>query len=291
MQRSAISWLSILVGVGIGIGIGLFYAWRVDPRVQTNTVPWQLSKPGQTNYMIMVSMAHTKDHDLQRAAERLAELRLGADTWQIVADTACELARSNYASTNSGIAAIHSMVDLAQTQGVTGCASALLPPPYTSTPPVTPTLITATPTLIPPATKTPTPTLGPSNTPAESPTEDVAPTPSGNFRVVSVESFCDARISGVIQIFVQDTDGTGLPGIPVQVSLGSINDDFFTGLKADQGSGYADYQMEPDKTYTVILPGYSDPSREISSVPCNLPNGGGKSVASYRVTIRQAGSR
>src|SRR5690348_6882245 len=96
MRRGVITWLLILVGIGIGIATGLFYAWKVNPQIQTNTAPWQLSKPGQTNYMIAVSLAYAKDHDIERAAERLADLRLYEHTWQVLADTACELAGSNY---------------------------------------------------------------------------------------------------------------------------------------------------------------------------------------------------
>ncbi len=288
MRRGGLSWITILIGIGLGIAGGLFYAWKLNPQIQTNTAPWQLSKPGQTNYLIAVSLAYAKDHDLERAAIRLADLRLDAQTWQVLADTACDLARTSYASTNTGLVAIRSMVQLAQGQGATSCASSLLQQLlYTSTPAPTPTVVTATPTLIPPATKTPTPTLGPTFTPATAPTEAESPTPAGDFRVLSAESFCDANVSGLIQIFVQDSDGTGLPGIPVEVSSGSDKDDFFTGLKPEQGEGYADYQMAPNNTYTMILPGFSDQTRELTSSPCNVANGGGKSVASYRVTFRR----
>ncbi len=288
MQRDGLSWLTILVGVGIGIAIGLAYAWLLDPKAITQTNPWQLAPDGQRNYLIAVSLAYSKDHDIFRARDRLIDLGLGEQAWQVVADTACELARTSYASTNTGLTAIRSMVELAGSQGASGCAATLLPL-YTNTPAPIPTVPRATPTLIPPSTKTPTPTLGPTFTPDTPPAPNLTPTPAGDFRFAIAEALCDPKNAGMILVFVQDTDGAGIPGIAVQVTSSTDTETFYTGLKPERDPGFADYQMTPRDTYTVLLPGLSDRSRPLEAASCNVAraDGGGKSQTSYRVVFRR----
>ncbi len=287
MQRLSASFIIGLVGLAIGIFVGLYYAWKVDPRVQTNTAPWQLSADGQRDYMIAVSLSYAHDHDLARTVERLQDLRLGAATWQTLAKTACDLARTSFVSTNTGLTAVRNMVQLAQSQGATDCASTMLPL-YTNTPAPTPTVVTPTPSLIPPATKTPT--LGPTFTPATPVTPEITSTPSGAFRIALLQPVCDPRSPGMIEFTVQDVDGAGIPGIPVQVSTDTGKDNFFTGLKSERGAGYADYQMTAGNTYTVSLPGLSDPTQALDAKACNVApaDGGGKSTTSYRITFRRA---
>jgi hypothetical protein len=267
----------------------LLYAWKLDPRVEFDTNPWQLSDEAKRQYIVAISLAFARDHDLQAAASRLSvDLGLADKSWKAVADTACELARTNYVSTNTGLTAVRAMVELAQSQGITGCASTLLPL-YTSTPAPTPTVVTVTPSLIPPATKTPTPTLGPTFTPELPSPEAVSPTPAGDFRIALIEPYCSLQTPGLIEITVQDSDGVGLPGIPVEVSTPNDKERFFTGLKAERGTGYADYQMAQATAYVVSLPNISDRSRALEASACTLSakDGGGKSTVSYRITFRR----
>jgi hypothetical protein len=289
MQREGgLSWLTLLIGVGLGIGAALLYAWKIDPKVTTDTFPWQLAADGQQNYIIAVSLAYARDHDLFRARDRLIDLGLGERAWRAVADTACDLAKTNYGSTNTGLTAIRAMVELAQGQGASSCATTLLPL-YTNTPGPTPTLITPTPTLIPPATKTLTPTPGPTFTLDTLPAPTATPTLAGDFRFAIAEPLCDPKNPGMLLIFVQDRDGSGLPGVPVQIASNTDQDTFYTGLKPERDPGFADYQMTAGETYTVLLPGISDRSRPLQASECNVApaDGSGKSRTSYRVVFRR----
>ncbi len=287
MRRSGFSWLSILIGVAIGIGIGLAYTWVLDPTVITNTAPWQLSKQGQTAYMVAISVSYAKDHDLNRTVTRLLELRLGDKTWQALADTGCELARTNYASTNTGLTAIRSMIELARSQGAISCDSPLFA--NTNTPAPTPTFVRPTATLIPPPTKTLLPTLGATFTPATPVPDNLTPTPSGDFKIALIEPLCSAKQPRLLIVQVQDADGAGIPGMPVEVIAPNGKETFFTGLKPERGAGYADYQMTDGSAYTVSLPGVSEHSRPLEASSCNVApaDGGGKSTVSYRVTFRR----
>jgi hypothetical protein len=282
-QRGGISVWLLVVGLLIGIGAGLYYAWQVDPRVVTDVSPAQLSRDGKRNYVIAITVAWARDSRVEVAAERLAVLGLN---WQDVADFACELAREGKISTNAGLLTIRSMVQLAASQGTRGCASDFVDV-KTSTPTVTPTFVTTTPTSPPPPTKTPTPTLGATYTP---PAPDVSPTatPEGEF-VVNVRPFCDA--AGTIEVTVQQSDGSGLPGIAVRVEQadGQGREVFFTGLKPEKDLGYADFVMTTGNRYIVSLRDFREArTTPLIAGPCSAES---QQRAAYRVTFRRTIAR
>jgi hypothetical protein len=279
MRRGGLSLIWLILGIAAGLGVGLFYAWQVDPRVVTDIRPAQLSKTGQRNYLIALSLAYARDHDLLQAANRLNDL--GQD-WQALADTACEMAQSGDARTSTGLLAIRGMVDLASSQGRAGCASSLIQaatatavPQATVTPP--------TPTRVPVASKTPT--LGPTFTP-EALLPTFTPTPSGDFGIALTESLCDAQLQGVIEIVVRDLDDTGIAAVSVEVSWTDGNETFFTGLKPERDPGYADYTMKSGETYQVMLPGLSERTRRLQAGDCTTKDGK-TAQASYRVIFKR----
>jgi hypothetical protein len=221
-------WIWLLLGIVLGIGGGLFYTWQVDPRVITDTNPNQLDTRGRTNYLVALSLAYNRDSDLMRAARRLNEL---GSSWQGLADTACQLTQTGYASSNAGLIAIRSMVQLANAQGAQGCASALL---SAATP--TADLAAPTATLLPSPTVTPaatkTPTLGPTFTPIR--VASPSPTPVGEFAIVLQEAVCSADLQNVIEVTVRDADDSALPGIAIEVIWDEGRDTFYTGLKRER---------------------------------------------------------
>jgi hypothetical protein len=50
-----------------------------------------------------------------------------------------------------------------------------------------------------------------------------------------------------------DAAGSPVPGVQVLVQWQGGEDRFFTGLKPELGTGYADFEMTPSITYTVQL--------------------------------------
>jgi hypothetical protein len=274
------AWLPFLIfGLFVGIGAGVFYAVNIDPRIVTDVSPDQLSEPDKLNYLIALSLGYNRDRRIENAALRL--LNLGKE-WQDVADAACELTQSGYAGTNTGLTAIRAMVELAASQGVTGCASALIPS-GTATPRPEPTRPSPTPTLPPVPTKTPT--LEPTQT--EAPRLAFTPTPAGEF-AVNVVPFCDTRLSGVLEITVREVGGRGIPGVGVAVIWPEGRGQAFTGLKPERDPGYADYVMASDQAYQLEIPGRSQRSARLEPLPCTA-QGGGRSRASYRVIFQRVG--
>src|SRR5262249_16916922 len=150
---------------------------------------------------------YADDHDLQKLATRLASLEMGDQTFQYVADTACDLARTNYASTTTGQIAIRAMIVVAARGGKTGCAATPIPISVTNTPPSTvpgaQSRPTTTPTDVP--TKTPSPTPGTTFPPAT----PILPTATevSDFTLVSSVAACNPKTPGLVQIEVYDVDG------------------------------------------------------------------------------------
>ncbi len=282
--RRDISWVGLLIGVALGIGAGLFYAWAVDTRVEYDTEPWQLKPSDRAQYIAAVALGFSYDSNLSRAIQRLVELRPQVDPIQEVADVACDLATTGYASTSSGLRAIRSMMQFYRLQGRSGCADSLIPFEDQATPQVVIDLPTPTP--LPPASKTPTPesVVRPSPTPPRV----IAPTvqPQSDYIIAAINTFCATGSSGVIEVFVQDFNGQGVPGQAVRARWDEGSDTFFTGLKPERGPGYADFQMEAGKGYIVEMPGRSDPtSQPLVAAPC-VTEGGDEAISSYRVFFR-----
>lgn len=286
--RRYVSWWGLLFGLLVGIGGGLAFAWTVSPAQEVNTAPWQLRKADKQAYVVGIILNWANDGDLTRAIQRLIDLRLpGDDPIRAVADVACDLASTGYVDSNSGLRAIRAMIQFYQLQGRTGCAEAIIP---NLTPQAQITIVppTNTPTIPPPPSKTPTPP----EIARPSPTQAVVivPTtiPQRAFTIVRSEAFCDAELSGVIEVRVQERSGDPIPGMALRVRWDTGQETFFTGLKPERGADYADYAMEEGKAYTVEMPGRSNPSQPYLAAPCTTDQGQ-EAVQSYRVFFRPGG--
>lgn len=284
-----ISWLALIAGLGLGLAAALFYAWEIDPVVERNTAPWQLNSPAQEDYVVAVALSYAVNHDLPQAFDRLRAVSPNRNVWTFVAEVACERVKTGRTVTNSDIRVIRALETLYKPQGASGCADGLYPTPapVVFTTPI-PTL-TLTPTLTPPPTKTPTPP------PAdESPVPPVAPTrtpqPTENYVVGRQQSFCDAALGGVIEVRVYNRAGVGVPGVPVTVTWsGSETDRFFTGLKPERGSEFADFQMTPGRFYTITVPGLVSSAPVVEARPCETTVSGETvtTTTSYYVNFQQ----
>jgi len=284
--RRLFSWWGLLFGLGIGLAAGLFYAWNIAPVQEFDTAPHQLRAEDKANYAVAVMLSYAYDSDLNEAINRLSALDLGLDPIQAVADIACDLARTGYVDSSAGIRAIRSMRTFYQLQGRAGCADELVPD-VSVVLEATVVVPTNTPTLPPPPTKTPTPD-------APTPTEAgvvIVPTtpPRRDFEGRPNNTFCDVELSGLIEVFVYDFDGEGLPGEQVRARWDDGEDLFVTGLKPERGPAYADFEMEPGRAYTLDMPGLSDPIRPPLVADRCITENGQEAITSYRVVFRRTG--
>jgi hypothetical protein len=279
--RRPLSTWGLLIGLVLGIAGSLAYAWMINPRIEFDTEPWQLDKQGRAQYIAAVTLSYSYDGDLNRAITRLLALKLQTDPIQEVANVACDLATTGYAETGTGLRAIQSMMLFYQLQGRKGCADNLI---SVNEPTVVVNVDVATPTAQPPATKTPTPDRPSPATPTQ---PIFVPTvqPKTSYVIAAIRTDCDAGFSGIIEVRVQDANGDGVPGQAVRVRWDNGSSTFYTGLKPERGPDYADFQMEPNKAYTVEMPGQSDPSQPLGAVPCTTADGK-PAITLYRVYFR-----
>lgn len=287
--RRPLSLGGLIFGLIVGIVGGLAWAWQIDPRVEYDTEPWQLNADDRANSIVAIALAYSENGDLNQAVNRLLALsppgQVRGDPIQEVAEVACKLATTGYVDSSSGLRAIRSLMTFYQLQGRTGCADTLIPVDDSAGPIVT--IQAATPTQPRPATKTPTPEG--QDRPSPTPPAVFIPTavPRSSYVVAAIRTYCDTDLSGLIEVRVQDFNGEGVPGQQIRARWNDGESLFVTGLKPERGPDYADFQMEADKSYTIEMPGQSDPTQPLVAASC-VTDGGDTAITSYQVYFRPA---
>jgi hypothetical protein len=287
--RRFFSPVGILFGLILGLAAGLYVSWELFPTETIDVAPYQLGSMDKQQYMVAIALAYAQDGDLDRAVNRLVALRLPGDPIQAMADTACDLARTGYVNSSSGLRAVGAMMTFYQGQGRAGCADTLITASGQATQVVDVQLPTTTPTLTPAATKTATPESAALAT--STPVAVVVPTaaPQISYEAISVNTTCSAADSGLIQVFVYEINGaTGIPAQPIRVRWAPNNESiFYTGLKPERDPGYADFAMAENVNYIVDMPGLAEPIQTaLSAVPCTDPTTGARAMTTYRVIFR-----
>lgn len=285
--RTYISRWGLAFGLVFGILFGLGYAWLIAPIEEFDTESYQLRASDKNHFAVAIILEYQQSGDLARAVNKLVELRIGGDPIQAVADVACELASIGYVNNTSGLNALRAMKTFYQLQGRSGCADLLVPNIDSADTQIVEVVVpTNTPTIPPPPSKTPTPDFGP-QTPT--PRINVVPTivAQRDFEGRIANTFCDPQIPGLIEVFVVQFNGDGIPGETVRVRWEGNSSLFVTGLKLERGESYADFQMEEGQGYTIDMPSLSDPLDTPLIAESCFTEGGDESIKSYRVVFRQ----
>lgn len=287
--RTYVSRWGLAFGMVIGILLGLGYAWILAPIEEFDTEPYQLRTSDKNHFVVAIILEYQQGADLGQAVSKLISLKLGEDPIQEVANVACDLASTGYVDSTSGLNALRAMKTFYQLQGRSGCADLLVPDIDVADSQIVEVVVpTQTPTLPPPPSKTPTPDIAPSTlTPAIRVVPTVVTQRDFEGRIAS--TFCDPGIPGLIEVFVVQFNGDGIPGEKVRVRWDSGDSVFVTGLKLERGESYADFQMANGVGYTIDMPGLSDPiGTPLVSEPCSTEDGT-ESIRSYRIVFRQIG--
>jgi hypothetical protein len=128
--------------------------------------------------------------------------------------------------------------------------------------PLTPAVrVTLTLTLEPERTPTPQATSTRRPTPTERPTltPTITATPEPRFVLAAQELRCDGETtggrSGLLSVVVYDAQGDPLPNVELLIRWSEGEDRFYTGLKPEQGAGYADYALADGQSYQVGIVG------------------------------------
>jgi hypothetical protein len=260
--------LALVLGLLLGAVGGLAYAWFLNPVSLVDIGPDQLVPEDQRAYVLLISEAYLADRDLDRARARLDALRV-RDVAALVSEQA-DRALLN----GDDPSEIRALTALAEALGASPLAAEVFSGTgQPTTAPITAT-ITATFEAMPGLTSTPenpsaTPTL---TIPTLTPTPDFLS--ETELDLIALETVCeDDYPAGRIEVYVRDALGRGVPGLEIHVDWEDQQDRFFTGMKLEIDPGYSDFQMEPDKLYTVTLVGLAEPVVGISSAPCATPSG------------------
>ena len=270
--------LSLIVGLTLGIGFTRLHG----PWQGGNAEPWQLRAEDRNHYMMAIALEYAHSGDTAQALNKLITLRPNADPLDALAEAACTLGSRGYLGSASGIRAIRSAVKLYSAQGRDGCAEQLLPPEETQEAPAIEVVQSAA-------------ELRPTALPTKRPLQDIllaTPTPRSisrrpaqrNFELLSLRSFCDLAGPALIEVYVVDYLGRGIPGQRIRVRAGDQEDIFLSGLKAERGDAYADFQMQEGIDYAIDMAGAADAlGTSLSTGACYSENR--RSLKSYRVTF------
>ncbi len=242
MDQNRGNWY-LLTGLILGLIMGIVYSWVISPVSQVDTHPSLLRTDYKDIYRLLISRAYQANNNLPRAEARL----------NLIGDDEPALALAAQAQRFLAEGGDHEMAVI-----LANLSAALQSSEEAENPPVPP-LGTA-------AATNPSENIEENgendpDSPATSTQEPVSsqtplPTESLPFILQDSSPICDPTLGeSLIQIVATNSSGDGIPGVAIQISLGTDPKEiFYTGLKPELGLGYADFSAEPGLTYQVEIP-------------------------------------
>lgn len=238
MKRAAPAVLLLALAVGIAGGLG--YAWLLDPIESYESTPDALRLEDKYVYLALIGDLYSAGGDLARAESGLAAIGIEADG-PVLAGLI-----ESYLDAGGRPDDVRGLARLAEASGASGGVLKVFFLEPTASPEPT---ASATPEQVP--SPTPWPTL----------------TPAMTFALAEQTAICaEPGKQGSIRVWVRDVEGNGMPGVEVVVTWSTGQDRFFTGLRPQEGKGYADFAMTPQVEYEVALAGFrGDTAQGLSS--------------------------
>lgn len=217
----------LLLAVAAGVAGGLFYTWVLNPLAVYDSSPAALHAEAKMAYLALIGDLYAGEGDLDRARSRLAALGLEPDGVVLAGLIEHHLAGGGRPED------VRNLAYLASALGASGGVLSVFAGPSPS--PRPPAMVTVA-------------EQGPTATPLPT------PTPVPIFRLVEQTELCaQPGRPGTLAVFVQDAAGQELSGVEVLVAWVGGQDRFWTGLRPELGSGYADFGMAPATSYDVVL--------------------------------------
>jgi hypothetical protein len=289
--------IGVLLTLLLGAGLGLGYAWVVAPRPITDAGPDALRAEFKEQYRALVAASYAATGNLPRAQARLSLLKDADSVEALNAQAQRMLASPQTFERAEQVAALASalqgaadglpvsvstpLMEMAEDAGSTFTPTSVLPEETEPS-----NLLSETPEGI--DTQTLTVETQPSIVEATPrPTQTFTPEPGRPFALSGQETVCDATLpDALLQVVVMNRNRRQLPGVEIIITWDGGREAFFTGFKPEIGSGYADYLMNPDTTYTVQLARGSDVALGILAPTCQSPEGQ-TFLGSIKLTFQQ----
>jgi hypothetical protein len=278
MKRAA--W-SVILALLLGAAIGLGYAWVLAPHPITNAQPSALRADFKDQYRSLIAAAYDATRNLPRAQARLSVVGDANPIDALNAQAQRMLANTQTFERADRVAALASALEAEISGAPVPAPTSEIPIEVgntftpTSLPSLTdlPSFSSETPEFI----ETQATSLETQPTLVEStprPTHTSTPAPGKPFALTEQETLCDSNLpDGLLQVIVLNRSRRQLAGAEIVITWDGGKEGFFTGLKPELGSGYADYLMAPDTTYTVQLARGSDVAQGITAPTCQSPDG------------------
>jgi hypothetical protein len=245
MDQNRGNWY-LLTGLFLGLVLGILYSWVISPISQVDTHPNLLRDDYKDIYRSLISRAYRANINLPRAEARLEligdqepALALAAQAQRFLAeseDNEMALILANLSSVlqsaNKPVPTIPQPTSTSVSENSNGSNGSNGNTNQNTD------------------DSTPSPTNGRISPPTPSPTD------SPPFILQDSSPICDPTLGeSLIQVIATDGSGDGIPGVTLEISLGTDPTEvFFTGLKPELGLGYADFSAEPGLTYQLEIP-------------------------------------
>jgi hypothetical protein len=322
MRENRGSWY-LLTGLVLGVIIGVLYAWFVHPVQYTNTYPKTLRADFKDQYRALIATAYLSNGALARARARL-DLLGDTDIYAVLAKQAQRTLAEGGSSLEAralGILAValgqapptlpgptggptggpapSEAASPAQASPGTQVQTGAVPltqnaatPGGTATQAFTTSASTSTAasvTQTAPAGSTPTSRAARTAIPTGTslPTRTGTPTQGAPFVLDQQELVCNPRqTTPLIQVETFDAANQPVAGVEVVVSWEDGENHFYTGVKPDVSSGYADFDMTPGVTYTLRLAEGGQPIPGLTPTECETA-GGDRYWGSWRLVFVQ----
>jgi hypothetical protein len=264
----------ILLALLAGLGLGLVYSWVISPARVSDSEPLALRVDFKDHYRSAIAAAYAATGNLPRAQARLSLLTDADPVEALNAQAQRMLASGQSLAEADQVAALASALEQGIALEVTGTATTEI---------INDIDTASTSTLLPAPSATPlevSETLQPLETPATlststpRPTQTTIPTLGAPFALSGQETVCDPNLpDGLLQVVVFDSRRRQLAGAKILITWEGGEEEFFTGLKPELGNGYADFIMDPTRTYTVQLGAGSDIASGLRTSTCQSPEG------------------
>ncbi len=251
----------LLTGLLIGLGLGLLYAWVISPTKYVDTSPASLRSDFKDQYRALIASAYLATGDLGRAQARLSLL---GDPEPVQTLT---LQAEHVLAMGGSTDAAYALAMLAEALKQLPAATPVSPIPASVTPGGT-TPATRALTAMPTQTWMPVVTLTPR------PTRTPMPTLGAPFVLAEQEDICAVGLAeGLLQVRVYDAARRSLAGAELVITWDGGEEHFFTGLKPELGSGYADFLMTPGVTYRLEMSSAGASPVDLSPPTCASTSG------------------
>jgi hypothetical protein len=222
--------IALILAMAVGLAGGLVYTWGLDPVQIKDTTPKTLRLRDKLGYLALIGDLYAQEGDLSKAKARLGELGVEAEGPALAAMI------EQYLEGGGQPEQVRNLSHLAEALGASGGVLQVFAVAFTPSPTPT-TVVPAQPGALAPAP---------------------SPTPAPSFRLIEQTALCaQPGQPGRITVWVRDVAGNELAGVEIVVSWSTGQDRFFTGLRPEQGSGYADFEMAPHLEYEVAVAAYN----------------------------------